>query len=55
MGWIRAPRPDVVDFRLQTPNGFLLEPWRAETEPGMDFGLGNGQSHFRVALRLVTT
>lgn len=45
-----TPRPDVVDFRLQTPNGFLLEPWRAEAEPGMDFGLGNGQSHFRVAL-----
>ncbi|HWT12825.1 MAG TPA: LodA/GoxA family CTQ-dependent oxidase, partial [Allosphingosinicella sp.] len=26
-------RPGSVDFRLQTPNGFILEPWRAMDEP----------------------
>jgi len=43
-------RPDVVDFRLQTPNGFLLEPWRAGGEPTMQFELGDGLAFYRFTL-----
>jgi hypothetical protein len=45
-----TPRPDLVDFRLQTPTGLLLEPWRATAEPAMRFGTGDGLAFFRVAL-----
>ncbi len=45
-----TPRPLAVDFRLQTPNGLLLEPWRARTEPTMRFETGEGVSYFRLAL-----
>lgn len=43
-------RPEEVDFRLQTPNGLLLEPWRARTEPAMRFELGVGVAYFRLVL-----
>lgn len=43
-------RPDLVDFRVQTPNGFLLEPWRARTEPTMQFELGQGLGFYRFTL-----
>jgi hypothetical protein len=45
-----SPFVKVVDFRLQTPNGFILEPWRAMSEPAMRYVLGNGVSYYRVAL-----
>jgi hypothetical protein len=37
-----TPQPLAVDFRLQTPNGLLLEPWRARSEPTMRFETGQG-------------
>lgn len=43
-------RPDAIDFRLQTPNGFLLEPWRARVEPTMQFELGEGVGYYRLTL-----
>ncbi|GAB3439077.1 LodA/GoxA family CTQ-dependent oxidase [Actinophytocola sediminis] len=43
-------RPAEIDFRLRTPNGLLLEPWRARAEPAMRFELGVGLAYFRLAL-----
>jgi hypothetical protein len=45
-----TPRPTAVDFRLQTPNGLLIEPWRATTEPGMTYQTGTGLAFYRLAL-----
>ncbi|NIK58881.1 LodA/GoxA family CTQ-dependent oxidase [Kribbella shirazensis] len=45
-----TPRPDVVDFRLQTPNGLLIEPWRAQAEPAMRYVTGEGVSYYRITL-----
>jgi hypothetical protein len=45
-----TPRPDLVDFRLQTPQGQLLEPWRAASEPTMRWIQGEGVACFRLAL-----
>ncbi|MGK5172162.1 LodA/GoxA family CTQ-dependent oxidase [Geodermatophilus sp. CPCC 205761] len=45
-----TPRPDAVDFRLQTPNGLLVEPWRATQEPTMQYGTGDGVAYYRLAL-----
>jgi len=45
-----TPYAHSVDFRLQTPNGLLLEPWRAQQEPGMKYVLGDGVSYYRLVL-----
>ncbi len=45
-----TPLPNVVDFRLQTPNGLLIEPWQAAAEPGMQFGISDGSAFYRIAL-----
>ena len=45
-----SPNTNVVDFRLQTPSGLILEPWRAMSEPGMRFVLSTGISYYRIAL-----
>ena len=45
-----TPQPDAVDFRLQTPNGLLVEPWRAQAEPAMRFETGDGVAYYRIAL-----
>ena len=45
-----SPFVKAVDFRLQTPNGFILEPWRAMSEPAMRYVLGNGVSYYRIVL-----
>jgi hypothetical protein len=45
-----SPYVKALDFRLQTPNGFVLEPWRALSEPAMRYVLGNGVSYYRIAL-----
>ena len=41
-----------VDFRLQTPGGRIIEPWRARSEPGMRFVTSSGVSYYRLALPL---
>jgi hypothetical protein len=45
-----TPNTKIVDFRLQTPNGLILEPWRAMSEPGMRFVLSDGVTYYRLAL-----
>ncbi|TDO58991.1 von Willebrand factor type A domain-containing protein [Kribbella sp. VKM Ac-2571] len=45
-----TPRPEAVDFRLQTPNGLLIEPWRAQAEPAMRYVTGDGVAYYRITL-----
>jgi hypothetical protein len=45
-----TPNTKIIDFRLQTPNGLILEPWRAMSEPGMRFVLSDGVTYYRLAL-----
>ncbi|NUO09335.1 MAG: VWA domain-containing protein [Candidatus Brocadia sp.] len=45
-----TPNTNIVDFRLQTPNGLIIEPWRAMSEPGMRYVLSNGVSYYRLVL-----
>lgn len=45
-----SPFVKAVDFRLQTPTGLILEPWRAMAEPAMRYMLGNGVSYYRLVL-----
>lgn len=45
-----SPYVKAVDFRLQTPTGRILEPWRALSEPAMRYVLGNGVSYYRLVL-----
>ncbi len=40
----------VVDFRIETPSGQIIEPWQAMSEPGMRFVLSDGVSYYRLAL-----
>jgi len=47
-----TPFPQVVDFRLETPSGRIIEPWLAQAEPGMRFILSNGVSYYRLVLPL---
>lgn len=45
-----TPYTKIVDFRLQTPTGQIIEPWRAMSESGMHFVLSEGVSYYRLAL-----
>ncbi len=45
-----TPQPQVVDFRLQTPTGLILEPWRALSEPAMTYVLGRQVAYYRLVL-----
>jgi hypothetical protein len=45
-----TPYTKIVDFRLQTPTGQIIEPWRAMSEPGMRFVLSEGVTYYRLAL-----
>ena len=45
-----TPNTKIVDFRLQTPSGRIIEPWRAMSEPGMRFVLSEGVSYYRLVL-----
>lgn len=47
-----TPHPQLVDFRLQTPGGRIIEPWLAMTEPGMRFISSSGVAYYRLALPL---
>jgi L-Lysine epsilon oxidase N-terminal/L-lysine epsilon oxidase C-terminal domain/von Willebrand factor type A domain len=42
--------PQAVDFRLQTPSGFIVQPWRAVAEPSMTWVLSQGLQYYRVVL-----
>lgn len=45
-----TPKPHGVDFRLQTPEGTIIEPWRALAEPAMRFVMSNGVAYYRLVL-----
>lgn len=45
-----SPYSQFVDFRLETPSGQIIEPWRAMSEPGMRFVLSDGVSYYRLVL-----
>jgi len=45
-----SPYVHSVDFRLQTPTGQILEPWRALSEPAMRYVLGKEVSYYRLVL-----
>jgi hypothetical protein len=45
-----TPQTKIVDFRLRTPSGLIIEPWRAVSQPGMRFILSSGVSYYRIAL-----
>nr|WP_281723013.1 LodA/GoxA family CTQ-dependent oxidase [Nitrosomonas nitrosa] len=45
-----TPYTKIIDFRLQTPTGQIIEPWRAMSEPGMRFVLSEGVSYYRLVL-----
>ena len=42
--------PRAVDFRIQTPNGFILEPWRALADTAMTWKLSDGVVYYRFPL-----
>jgi len=45
-----TPYAEVVDFRIQTPSGRIIEPWLARSQAGMRFILSNGVSYYRLVL-----
>jgi Mg-chelatase subunit ChlD len=45
-----TPDPEAVDFRLQTPNGFVIEPWRAKDETSMRWVSSTGMACYRLVL-----
>ena len=45
-----SPFVHSIDFRLQTPTGLILEPWRALGEPAMRYVLGKEVSYYRLVL-----
>ncbi|TMQ17421.1 MAG: VWA domain-containing protein, partial [Deltaproteobacteria bacterium] len=47
---VLTPNAEIVDFRLETPNGLVIEPWRALAEPSMVFSLAPLRSFYRVVL-----
>jgi hypothetical protein len=42
--------PQVVDFRLQSPSGRIIEPWLASSNPQMRYRTAAGVSYYRVVL-----
>lgn len=47
---VLTEHPKAVDFRLQTPSGFIIEPWRARAESSMRWVLAPGVQYYRVVL-----
>lgn len=47
---VLTDQPDSIDFRVQTPNGFIIEPWRATADPAMAWVLGKGVQYYRLVL-----
>jgi hypothetical protein len=45
-----TPNPQVIDFRLETPTGQLIEPWRALAEQSMAYVISRGVSYYRLVL-----
>jgi len=45
-----TPYPSLVDFRLLTPSGQLIEPWMAASEPGLRYVQSSDVSYYRLVL-----
>ncbi|WP_380676694.1 LodA/GoxA family CTQ-dependent oxidase [Salinigranum sp. GCM10025319] len=45
-----TPHTGRIDFRLQTPNGSVIEPWRAEVDPAMRWNLSENVTYYRMSL-----
>jgi len=45
-----TPNTQIIDFRLQTPNGSIIEPWIAMSEPGMRYISTSNVSYYRLVL-----
>jgi hypothetical protein len=45
-----SPHPQVVDFRLQTPSGRIIEPWLAASSPQMRYIQSTGVAYYRLVL-----
>lgn len=45
--------PYQVDFRLQTPNGHEIEPWRARADPTMRWVISDDLAYYRLSLPTV--
>jgi L-Lysine epsilon oxidase N-terminal/L-lysine epsilon oxidase C-terminal domain/von Willebrand factor type A domain len=45
-----TPLPRVVDFRLQTPSGRIIEPWLASSSPQMRYVESAGVAYYRLVL-----
>ena len=42
--------PQFVDFRVQTPSGFMIEPWLASSQAGIVYSQTQGNSFYRMVL-----
>lgn len=47
---VLSEQANAIDFRLQTPSGRIIEPWRAVAEPSMRFVHGKYCSYYRIVL-----
>jgi len=45
-----TPHPEAVDFRLEAPNGDVIEPWRANADPAMRWVLSERVTYYRLSL-----
>ena len=45
-----TPAPQLIDFRLETPTGQILDPPRAQLDPQAEFVRSQGVSYYRVGL-----
>lgn len=47
---VLTPYPQRLDFCVRTPNGMLIEPWRAQLDPTVTWVQSAGLSFYRIAL-----
>ena len=45
-----TPNPRIVDFRIQTPIGMIIDPATTQAEPGMAYVLSDGVTYYRLVL-----
>ena len=45
-----TPNPQLIDFRVQTPNGFIIDPALAASDKSMVYVLSDSVSYYRLAL-----
>lgn len=45
-----SPHPELIDFRLVTPSGLIIDPGKAKSDPSMAFVLSSKSSYYRLSL-----